>query len=58
MLRLSIQKSENIHHGGQGCKKITFLGGVKNQAHIVDRCTKEINITRGRAIERAATENL
>ena len=37
--------------------KITFLGGVKNQAHIMIDAPKEVNIARGRAIEkRAATE--
>ncbi|HCI23676.1 MAG TPA: hypothetical protein DFK11_04045 [Lachnospiraceae bacterium] len=32
--------------------KITFLGGVKNQAHIMIDAPKEINIARGRAIEK------
>ena len=55
MLRLSVQKDEYIMVGKD--VKITFLGGVKNQAHIMIDAPKEINIARGRAIEkRAATE--
>lgn len=40
--------------------KITFLGGVKNQAHIMIDAPKEINIARGRAIEKreSKTKNL
>lgn len=36
--------------------KITFLGGVKNQAHIMIDAPKDINIARGRAIEKRAAE--
>ena len=55
LLRLSVQKNEYIMVGKD--VKITFLGGVKNQAHIMIDAPKEINIARGRAIEkRAATE--
>lgn len=55
MLRLSVQKDEYIMVGKD--VKITFLGGVKNQAHIMIDAPKEINIARGCAIEkRAATE--
>ena len=54
MLRLSVQKDEYIMVGKD--VKITFLGGVKNQAHIMIDAPKEVNIARGRAIEkRAAT---
>ena len=55
LLRLSVQKDEYIMVGKD--VKITFLGGMKNQAHIMIDAPKEINIARGRAIEkRAATE--
>ena len=50
MLRLSVQKDEYIMVGKD--VKITFLGGVKNQAHIMIDAPKEINIARGRAIDR------
>ena len=50
MLRLSVQKNEYIMVGKD--VKITFLGGVKNQAHIMIDAPKEINIARGRAIEK------
>lgn len=50
LLRLSVQKNEYIMVGKD--VKITFLGGVKNQAHIMIDAPKEINIARGRAIEK------
>ena len=50
MLRLSVQKNEYIMVGKD--VKITFLGGVKNQAHIMIDAPKEVNIARGRAIEK------
>ena len=57
MLRLSVQKDEYIMVGKD--VKITFLGGVGNQAHIMIDAPKEVNIARGRAIEkRAATEKI
>ncbi len=54
MLRLSVQKNEYIMVGKD--VKITFLGGVKNQAHIMIDAPKDINIARGRAIEKRAAE--
>ncbi|MBO5030321.1 MAG: carbon storage regulator [Lachnospiraceae bacterium] len=54
MLRLSVQKDEFIMVGKD--IKITFLGGVKNQAHIMIDAPKEVNIARGRAIEKRARE--
>jgi len=36
--------------------RITFLGGVKNQAHILIDAPKDVNIARGRAIEKRASE--
>lgn len=54
MLRLSVQKNEFIMVGKD--VKITFLGGVKNQAHIMIDAPKEVNIARGRAIEKRARE--
>lgn len=36
--------------------KITFLGGLRNQAHIMIDAPKDINIARGRAIEKRAAE--
>ena len=57
MLRLSVQKNEYIMVGKD--VKITFLGGAGNQAHIMIDAPKEVNIERGRAIEkRAATEKI
>ena len=50
MLRLSVQKNEYIMVGKD--VKITFLGGVKNQAHIMIDAPKEINIARVRAERR------
>ena len=55
MLRLSVQKNEYIMVGKD--VKITFLGGVKNQAHIMIDAPKEINIARGRAIEKRESSN-
>ena len=54
MLRLSEHKNEFIMVGNN--VRITFLGGVKNQAHIVIDAPKEINIARGRAIEKRAAK--
>lgn len=50
MLRLSVQKNEYIMIGG--AVKVTFLGGVGNQAHIMIDAPKEVNIARGRAIKK------
>ncbi|MCI7791100.1 MAG: carbon storage regulator [Lachnospiraceae bacterium] len=54
MLRLSVQRNEFIMVGKD--IKITFLGGVKNQAHIMIDAPKDVNIARGRAIEKRAAE--
>ncbi len=54
MLRLSVQKDEFIMVGKD--VKITFLGGIKNQTHIMIDAPKEINIARGRAIEKRAAK--
>lgn len=54
LLRLSVQKDEFIMVGKD--VRITFLGGVKNQAHIMIDAPKDINIARGRAIEKRAAE--
>ncbi len=54
LLRLSVHKDEFIMVGKD--VKITFLGGVKNQAHIMIDAPKEINIARGQAIEKRAAE--
>lgn len=54
LLRLSVQKNEYIMVGDN--VKITFLGGVKNQAHIMIEAPKEVNIARGRAIEKRAEQ--
>ena len=50
MLRLSVQKQEYIMVGHD--VKITFLGGEGNQMRIMIDAPKEINIARGRAIEK------
>ena len=55
LLRLSVQRNEFIMVGKD--IKITFLGGVKNQAHIMIDAPKDVNIARGRAIEKIAAEN-
>ena len=49
-LDYAVQKNEYIMVGKD--VKITFLGGVKNPAHIMIDAPKEINIARGRAIEK------
>ena len=54
LLRLSVQRNEFIMVGKD--IKITFLGGVKNQAHIMIDAPKDVNISRGRAIEKRAAE--
>lgn len=54
LLRLSVQRNEFIMVGKD--IKITFLGGVKNQAHIMIDAPKNVNIARGRAIEKRAAE--
>ncbi len=36
--------------------KITFLGGVKNQTHIMIDAPKEVNIARGRAIRKRQSQ--
>lgn len=54
LLRLSVQKDEFIMVGKD--VKITFLGGPGNQAHIMIDAPKDINIARGRAIEKRAAK--
>ena len=54
LLRLSVQRNEFIMVGKD--IKITFLGDVKNQAHIMIDAPKDVNIARGRAIEKRAAE--
>ena len=54
LLRLSVQRNEFIMVGKD--IKITFLGGVKNQAHIMIDAPKDVNIAKGRAIEKRAAE--
>lgn len=54
LLRLSVQRNEFIMVGKD--IKITFLGGVKNQAHIMIDAPKDVNIARGRAIEKRVAE--
>lgn len=54
LLRLSVHKNEFIMVGEN--VRITFLGGVKNQAHILIDAPKDVNIARGRAIEKRASE--
>lgn len=54
LLRLSVHKDEFIMVGEN--VRITFLGGVKNQAHILIDAPKDVNIARGRAIEKRASE--
>ena len=43
MLRLSVQKDEYIMVGKD--VKITFLGGVKNQAHIMIDAARRVDAT-------------
>lgn len=50
MLRLSVQKHEFIMIGQD--VKMTFLGGVGNQMRIMIDAPKEVNIARGKAIEK------
>ncbi len=54
MLRLSVQRNEFIMVGKD--VKITFLGGINNQAHIMIDAPQEVNIARGRAIEKRQKE--
>lgn len=57
MLRLSVNKNEYLMVGQN--VRITFLGGNENSLKLMVDAPKEINVARGKAIEkRAAVQRL
>lgn len=57
MLRLSVNKNEYLMVGPN--VRITFLGGNENSLKLMVDAPKEINVARGKAIEkRAAAKKL
>lgn len=57
MLRLSVNKNEYLMVGQN--VRITFLGGNENSLKLMVDAPKEINVARGKAIEkRAAAQRL
>ncbi len=57
MLRLSVNKNEYLMVGQD--VRITFLGGNENTLKLMVDAPREINVARGKAIEkRAATKQL
>jgi carbon storage regulator CsrA len=54
MLRLSVNKNEYLMVGND--VKITFLGGNNSTLKLMVEAPKEVNIARGKAIEKRAKE--
>jgi sRNA-binding carbon storage regulator CsrA len=54
MLRLSVNKNEYLMVGND--VKITFLGGNDSTLKLMIEAPKEVNIARGKAIEKRAKE--
>ncbi|MCM1297261.1 MAG: carbon storage regulator [Muribaculaceae bacterium] len=54
MLRLSVNKNEYLMVGKD--VKITFLGGNEKTLRLMIDAPKEINVARGKAIEKRAAE--
>ncbi len=54
MLMLTVPKEEYLMIGKD--VKITFLGGNKNQLRVMIEAPKEVNIARGRAIQKRAVK--
>ena len=54
MLRLSVNKNEYLMVGQD--VRITFLGGNENTLKLMVDAPKEINVARGKAIEKRAAE--
>jgi sRNA-binding carbon storage regulator CsrA len=54
MLRLSVNKNEYLMVGND--VKITFLGGNNSTLKLMIEAPKEVNIARGKAIEKRAKE--
>jgi len=56
MLRLSVNKNEYLMVGQN--VRITFLGGNENTLKLMVDAPKEINVARGKAIEKRAAARL
>lgn len=54
MLRLSVNKNEYLMVGKD--VKITFLGGNERAIRLMIDAPKEVNVARGKAIEKRAAE--
>jgi carbon storage regulator len=54
MLRLSVNKNEYLMVGQD--VRITFLGGNENTLKLMVDAPREINVARGKAIEKRAAE--
>jgi carbon storage regulator len=54
MLRLSVNKNEYLMVGQD--VRITFLGGNENTLKLMVDAPREINVARGKAIEKRASE--